>query len=555
LAPLSAATRDLFYISSEEQFNGIIAATAYDGLLYGSYYLKSDSGTPGIAPILRTARMPQVESWLALLYATGSQRVPFLLNPLFGALALCMLYAVGRRLYNPWIALWVAALVAISYPQIYLARAPLSEIVGQFWTLAALLLALRWLTEARPWQLVAALLLWTMAWSARIDAILLLGPAALLLMWAGAQRDGRSLRAVLISTPLIMGLGLLGNNPVYVGATAELAVRIIGALGPAALAVAVVLPLMVGVGWLWGPHFCASIWPRWRRPLSMLIFAAAAFVVLWSTVPNPWRDPAVTRPFQEIPWYSSQYISPLLYWLALAGAGVLLARGFSAPEGFVLLTTLGLGAAYFYTYTSAAVYPISLRRLIADVIPLMALLAGFAIRAAAVLRRSKPLPNLLPVTLAAGALVVMGLIASPLLVQHEARDEVDDVAALHVQLPVNGVFLFEPQDGDSWIGWLASPLYSLYGDWALLLESDTPSPDVLGLALEEFAAVGRTPYIVSQSTPAPAALTPPGYSATPVLASEWSSSLIGQVRPPDRPLFWEFTLPLYVYRMEPVRGQ
>ena len=549
LAPLSAAARDLFYISSDEQFGGAVAATAYDGIVYGSYYIVDDG-----PPTIRTARMPQVEGWLALLFSTGSLNAPFFLSPLFGALALCLLYAVARRLYASWIALWVAALVAISYPQIYLARAPLAEIAGQFWTLAALLMALRWLSQKRPWLLVSALLLWATAWSARIDSILLIGPAALLLMWAGVRRDGRSLRAALLAAPVVIALGYLGSNPVYVGATAELAVQFINLLGPAAVAMGVGLPLLVGAAWLWGPHFCAATWPRLRVPASALLFGAAAFVVLWSTVPNPWRDPTITRHFQEIPWFSSTYVTPLLYWLALAGMGLLLWRGFNAPEGFILLTTLGLSAAFFYTYSSAPVYPISLRRLIGEVIPLMALLSGFAVAALDRVLVGPRVRRTLQVVVAAAALLWMSTQSYPLLVRHEARDELADVAALHAQLPADGVFLFEPQDADSWIGWLAAPLYSFYDDWALQFESDSPDASALAQAMQEFTAVGRTVYIVSQSSPAPAALTPPGYSATQVLATSWSSSLIGQTRPPNRPFDWEFTLPLYVYRMEPVRA-
>ncbi len=149
----------------------------------------------------------------------------------------------------------------------------------------------------------------------------------------------------------------------------------------------------------------------------------------------------------------------------------------------------------------------------------------------------------------------MVLLARPLFNQHEARGELADVAALHAQLPAGGVFLFEPQDGDSWIGWLAAPLYSLYGDWALLLESDTPDPATLALAIDEFETAGRTVYVVSQSDPAPAALTPQGYSATPVLSTGWQSSLIGQTRAPYPPPWWEFDMPLHVYRMEAERSE
>ncbi len=215
--------------------------------------------------------------------------------------------------------------------------------------------------------------------------------------------------------------------------------------------------------------------------------------------------------------------------------GVLLWRGFDAQQGFLLLTTLGLGAAYFYTYSSAPVYPISMRRLISDVIPLMALLAGYAVAALGEVRASAQVRRGVQASLAAVALLWTGALSLPLLAQHEARDEVADVAALHNQLPDEAVVLFEPQDADSWIGWLAAPLYTLYGDWALLLESDTPEPDALALAIDEFTAAERTVLLASQSDPAPAALVPPGYEATPVYAASWRSSLIGRHTPPTRP--------------------
>src|SRR5690606_32942948 len=68
---------------------------------------------------------------------------------------------------------------------------------------------------------------------------------------------------------------------------------------------------------------------------------------------------------------------PLFYWLALAGLGVIFWRGLDRLHLFVAGSFLMLAGAYLYDYTSANVYPISLRRLVGDVLPLMALISGY----------------------------------------------------------------------------------------------------------------------------------------------------------------------------------
>ncbi len=548
LAPLGEAARDLFYISSQEQGSGGAYVRAYDGMLYGGYYVVDPA-----APTIRTSRMGQTTAWIALAVRLGGMPAGFWVSPLANALSLCLLYALARRLVSRGAALWAALALALLYPQIYLARAPYAEIVGQIWTIAGFWCGVRWIEaqpgRLRPWLLPLALLFWATAWSARIDALLLAGPAALLLFMAAWRRDAASLRLAAGALPLLAALVALGNNPPYVGGTLEIALGSLAPLRPLLIAFALLAPVALLTTW-YGRSTLAALWRHAQRPAVLLALAAAAFAVLWATLPNPWRDAHVTRPFQEILWFSSAYVTPLLYWLALLGVGLVLTTRSSAAARFLAVSLLGLGAAYTYTYTSAPVYPVSLRRLAGDVLPLAALLASIAID-----RLPWPWPTQaarrwVQVGLAAALLVwAMGR-SAPLFSQREAYDEADDVATLHAQLPSDGAFLFEVQDADSWIGWLAAPLYSLYGDWALLLESDAPEPAALSEAVSALEAAGRTVHLVSQSEPPPPALIPPGYTAVPFLNSEWASSLIGQTRAPYPPPYWEFRLPLHVYRLE-----
>lgn len=551
LTPLSMPARDLFYIDSDEQFTWQQVVQSYKGLVYGGFYVADET-----TPTIRTSRMPLAEVWQALLIKVAGLPALFRLSPAAAALALILLFSMARRLHGDWIGLWVALLIAVTWPQIHFARQPLAEVVGQVWTLAGFWFGLRWLSQRSPWTAAAALLMWATAWSARVDAVLLVGPALLLALVAAQRRDGRTLRTLALTLPVVLLLGILGNNPAYSGATLELFSRFLGLLVPAFVALGVLTPLLVAVAWRLGPRL-PPLWKQGAPIVSLLLFAPVAFVVLWSTLPNPLRDAAVTRNFQEILWFSSAYVSPGFYWLALAGVGLLLWQGLDGTRFFLLGALLGLGAAYFYTYTSANVYPVSLRRLIGEVFPLTALVAGYALAL---------LPRRRYTRFAQGALAITALLwvfwlALPAVSQHEATHEAKTIAALRVQLRAetgdNAVLIFETQDDNSWVGWLAAPLYSIYGDWALVLESDTPDPALLARAVREWQEAGRTVYLVTQQDDFPPPLAPPGVSATAQADFVWNSSLVGQTRQPYPPSLWEFSHPLHLYRLqaEPFPGE
>lgn len=541
LAALSPNAADLFYISSDEQIVWGTPVTAYDGLVYGGYYL-ADASTMTI----QSSRMPQVIAWHGFLNLLFSGTSLIFLVSAFSALgSIWMLYAVGVRLYAPWIALWVALLLALCYPQVYLARGSLAETTGAFWTLAGIWFAVLWLQERTPRHLLFALLMWVTCWSGRVDALLLLAPAALLLAIASAQRERKTLRWVAAGAIPLLLLIVLGVNQAYFLATIHLATTGVALLTPALILLAIGAPVAVWVMWKWGGAL-TGVWQRVDRPVLAIVWLVVCGVVLWATLPGPWRDPLVTRPFQEIIWFSSQYVTPAFYWLAVIGLGVIFWRGLTPVSLFLAGTLAVLAFAYLHGYTSANVYPISLRRLASDLLPMLAIVAGFAFTAPLPLRWYKPIL----VVAAASVLVWTGMHSAPLLNQREFPNDQVFVRTLHESLPPNAAVLFEPQDADSWIGWLAAPLFSVYGEWALLLESDTPEPTLLVDAVAQLRAAGRTPIIASQSNPLPAALLPEGMQATEVMATTWNSAQVGQARPPEEPVYWQFALPLYLYQLE-----
>ena len=538
LAAVPAAARTLFYVTNEEQYpTGPLQS--YQGMVYGGYYVVDETNVT-----IRTSRMGLSEVWFALLERLVGMRMALYNTGLFATLSLLLLYAIGCRLYARPFALWATLLLAVSYPQVHFGQAPYGEIMGQFWTLAGIYYALRWLDGRTPWLLVAAWGAWVTTWAGRVDALLLLGAAGLLLLYAAYARDRRSLTAVGIGLPCAVALIALSTNSAYVGATFEILIRPRPWFGQALVGLWIALLLGIGIIWRWGQGLIAFA-QRLAWLLHLLVFVALAFVILWATVPNGLRTAETTRNYQEIIWYSSQYITPLLYWLVLAGVGWLLWRGYSAKEFWLLATFLSLAAVFFYRYTSANVYPVSLRRLISDVIPLMVLLAGLA------LTRPWPIPqwSRWRWLIAGVALGWMLLLSWPLLGQHEAAGTLALIEQLHERVPDDSVLLFETQDNDSWVGWLAAPLYSLYGDWALLFDSDTPDPQLLAEAVRGLQATGRPVYLISQSATVPPALVPPGYTATLTDQLVWQSSLIGQTRAPYPPPYWEFAHALNLYAL------
>jgi len=418
LAPLSPETRDLFYIDGSEQFDGLYTMQSYDGLVYGGYYVV-EPGNEQTAPTIRQSRMAQTSAWQALLLRLIGTPWNFFLGFIAGCISLWLLYATGRRIAPAWVALWSALVVAVSLPQVYLFRSALSEPIGQVWTMAGIYCAVLWLQKQGRqyrWYLPAALFFWITAWSARIDAALLAGPALLLILEAARQRDGNSLKLALAMLPPVALLAMVGNNPPYVGATVEIFSRVQPIFLPGLGALLIATPLLIFTFWRWG-HPLTRFYQKQDWLWHLLLFLPAAFVVLWSTIPNPLRVEGVTRSFQEIIWYSSVSLTPLLYWLALAGIGLILRKKPGTAQGFLILTLLGLGAAYFLDYSSAPVYPVSLRRLVADVLPLLALAAGQVLALMPQMNAVVPtsIRTALQGILVAGTLIWLGMQTTPIL--------------------------------------------------------------------------------------------------------------------------------------------
>ncbi len=542
LAHLSPEQSDPFWVADTEQAHHL-ELRSYDGLLYGAWYLL-DPATMRI----QISRPPLWSTWLAFVFLWGGLRAMLLSTPLFAAFGVLMVYAVARQLVTRWAAVIGALLLAFSFPQIHFGRMPYAEIVGQFWMMAGCATALVWLRRRDGRWLWLTLLAWVTTWAARLDALLLLPTVALMLFLAGFWRDRFTMRS---AVPLLAGLAALawlGTNRAYVGSTYELVAARWWWFSWGVLALVLGVVLALPLGWFWGNHLVR----RAQKVIPLLVWAGVGAwcgLVVWGTVPlvlPDWETPAL---WQEIIWFTGSYTSPIFFWLAALGMFAVACRGVQLPHGLLGFLLVSLSAVFLTQYTSAPVYPVSIRRLVSDVLPLMAVFGACAIHV--VLTMPQRRWRWLALVVAGVALMWEGTLSLPRMMVTTGQQTPQTVVRLAQMLPADAVVWFETQDGDSWVGWLAAPLYAFEGRWALLLDSDTPDRERLRQAAETYTAMGRPLYLVVQKREVPLGLVPEGYGVEQVAHEVWASTMIGQQRAPYPFVVWQFAHPLYVYRLIP----
>ncbi|MBI4322489.1 MAG: glycosyltransferase family 39 protein [Chloroflexi bacterium] len=129
---------------------------------------------------------------------------PWLVNPLFGALSVGLIYVVGRRLYGASVGLLAAALVAFSPFFLLQAGSFMSHAVCLFWAMAFLLLfVIAWERRSRGVALVAGAALGALLLSRPLTAVGIGLPFAL---WALVDTVGKPQR---VPVYLSLAIGFL----------------------------------------------------------------------------------------------------------------------------------------------------------------------------------------------------------------------------------------------------------------------------------------------------------------------------------------------------------
>lgn len=544
---LNLPQKQLFYIPSDRQLP-YIQIQSYRGLLYGAYYVMD----PG-QNVVMSSRQPLVIVWMALFHMVLGPKGMLLVPPLFGAASLVVLYVLGRRLFGPAPAALTALLLGLSFPQLHFSRTPYAEIVGQFFILVSMT---GWVIYLQTRRIIYSLLgtaALAAAFAARIDAVIGLIPLALfvaILIW---QRDWRGAFASAGWAVLMTGFALWTANRPYIGATAELLMvgqlRFLSQLSAGEIA-------MFGGGSLLG-LLTAGLAVRRLGParsrqvirwaFSLCVVAGLIYGLhIRPFVPEMDMFRGELRPTynEEIMAVTAKYISPLLFWTAALGLVLVIWQKRVRGENLLLSGfVISFGAVFFWKYTTARVYPVALRRLVPEVLPSMTLLAAFAL---CWLGRRRP-RWWLAVTLAGLLLASLLGVAGPYWFYHESAGTWDFLNTLAERLPEDAVVLFEPQQGESVVGWFAAPLWSFYGRHALLLNSGDLNGEMLQEAICDWVGRGKDIYVVSQKEPI--IWWPGKFQGHPVEEFMWNSSIIGQSQL-FPPYIWRFAFKFQIYRCE-----
>ena len=353
-----------------------------EGKKYPGFYLY---GQDLIAPQF----FPGPFAYLGVGHLIGGPWGALFVVPVMGALAVGIAYALGKELFGGWAGLLGAALLAASYPQVWWARHPASEVMAQLFILAGLWLIVRFVRGAGPASgLIAGVLLGSVM-LIRVDAFLAASAVPLLIACDLLTR--RPVRRWLYpGIPLVIFAGItllylntVGARYLYVIYT-EHGLREALSFAPFAAGIAVVgAAVFFYARQEWGEDIGGWLQARGRW-VSLSAALCLAAVALWAYFvwPVPWESlPDGSRYFDA---YRSQilvrmtwFTTPIVAALGLVGF-VLSARRLDASRGLVLGAFLGFGVLYAVVPNVAPDLPWATRRFVPSVFPILSLLAGYA---------------------------------------------------------------------------------------------------------------------------------------------------------------------------------
>ncbi|HEC35776.1 MAG TPA: hypothetical protein ENI39_04485 [Anaerolineae bacterium] len=541
---LTLRQKQLFYVPSDRQLP-YIQIQSYQGLLYGAYYVTDSSQNTIVC-----SRPPVVIAWMGLFGMVFGERGMLYVTPIFGVASLVAVYFLGKRVFSAGTGALAALWLLLSFPQLHFSRTPYAEVVGQFFVLIALYALVaywqtHWLTCAPVG--IAAL---TVAFAARVDALLALPTLLLFVVLLAVRRDWKGLVASVAGVAAATGFTLWTANRPYLGATGELLLawqlRFLRQLDPR---------MMLGLGGLLVALLALLIRRvpsvRLRRTMRWGLSLTAVLGVGYALHIRPLMPEYVLVNGELFPTYNEElmavaarYVSPLIFWLAALGVVLVSWQPrISSEQVLLVMFVISFGVVFFQKYTTARVYPVALRRLLPEVLPGLCLLGAFALR----WLRWRFRWRWAVVSVAGLMMVLLMSVAAPYWFYREAVGTWDFLDVLAGHLPADAVILFEPQQDDSIVGWFAAPLWSFYQRHALLLNAGELDSAALDDAISFWQSQGRDVYVVSQGDPPN--WWPGEFGGRPYREVTWDSSIIGQSRL-FPPYVWHFAFTFSIYQWE-----
>jgi 4-amino-4-deoxy-L-arabinose transferase-like glycosyltransferase len=548
---LTLEQKQLFYVPSDRQLPDV-PIQSYKGLLYGAYYVMDPSQNTIVS-----SRPPLLVAWMGWFGTLFGERGMLYVAPLFGAASLVTVYCLGKRVFEAGTGALAALWLLLSFPQLHFSRAPYAEVVGQFFVLRALYALVTYLQTHRLTYLLPGIAALTAAFATRIDVILALPTLFLFIVALAARRDWSGLFTSVAATTAAVGFTVWTVNRPYLGATAEILLggqlRLLRQLDPYMMLGLSLGGLLVLALLVLSARRVRTV--HWRQSIHWGLLLAVVLGVGYALHVRPLAPEYVMVNGELLPAYSEElmavtarYVSPLLFWVAALGvAYVLLQRRIPLEQMLLLLFVASFGGVFFWKYTTAAVYPVALRRLVPEVLPGLCLLAAFA------LRRLGQRPRWRwGATAIAGLMMVLVMsVAAPYWFSREAAGTWDFLDGLAKRLPAEAVVLFEPRQDGSVVGWFAAPLWSFYQRQALLLNSGELDGPALRDAVSYWQSQGRSIYVVSQNDPS--TWWPGAFRGRQESGVVWESSIIGQSRR-FPPYVWRFAFTFSIYRWNGATG-
>ncbi|MDP8951787.1 MAG: glycosyltransferase family 39 protein [Actinomycetota bacterium] len=427
-------------------------------------------------------------AWMGLGNLLGGVWGGLYVAPIFGALAIGMGFMLGKELFGRWAGLAGAVLLAVGYTQVWWARYPSSEVITQFFILAGLWLATRFVRGGRAETGVLAGALLGGAMLVRVDAVL-----AALVVPALVGHDallGRPLkRWSSICAPLLL---VGGAAMLYAATIGERYLDLIYNLHVPDQALQFA-PYLLGAALL----VAGAVWVlrrRWSEKLRRLLALygpCAAFLTalvilglaIWAyfVLPEPWEGlpefwGSATGPGAKFNAYDRQ-VAVRMVWLLTPAVAVLGMAGFvlaasrlDEARAFLLGTVLAFGAVYVALPNVAPDLPWATRRFVPVVFPGLCLLAGYAAAVAGrALGRAWGMRVGVPcaATLTVLALAWSAYVAWPIYGARELAGAVESFEKLEEAIPDSRVVYVE-LPGDDY----ATTLDYLYGRPILTYDRD-----------------------------------------------------------------------------------
>ncbi len=560
---LTEAQKALFYLPVERQAE--VTAQSYQGLLNGTFYVL-DAANNTIA----ASRQPVVLVWMGLAVLLFGPQASMAVTPIFGILGVLTLYFWGKRVFNARVGAIAALLLLVSFPQLYFSRTPYSEVVGQVFMSGALYAWTSYLRLRQRRYLALGSLAYATAFSARIDSILALGAVGFLVLLLFWERDRRGLLVGILGLLAALGISVALWNFPYVRATYEILVY-------HQLQLLENLPLLAlaGVALLLGAGVAALIWSReavmarvaaiqrLRRPVArvgvpalrwalavglLLLVAYALFIrplhAEFIQVSGQWY-----RTYdEELLAVAARYLSPALIGLAALGLAWIIGRRHTqAAQQLTAVFVLSFSLIMFWKYTTGArVYPVAMRRMVADVFPGIFLMGAVMVDG---LRRIRwRWSGSLTATLVGGLVVALLLVWPNYWFYHEGEGTWTALQDMRAAIPEDAIVLFEPQEEERVVGWFATPLWAFEQRRTLVLNPWFAGDlEALEQAFCTWQGMGREVYLMAQRD---SALWWPSTALAPeaVQRLSWHSSNVGHTRE-FPPTFWHFAFDFQLYRL------